>query len=239
MACRQCGSALDRPGDYCLVCRTTNTDTVVVDAARERATVTMLFDGERVGETTVTTTPETGEDERRERRNYVGRVADELRRKRPDSVFVAGDRAVIRGLRAAIHHEVRRVPDADPVEAVIEGRDTRSLAVVDEPPAAKIGGTHSTLVGGRDGQAAVTTVAAHPHVKKVVPGPIESGNARAGGGVRAKATRADGNGNVRLLLRDGSTVQENRVVTTAMDRESGEQVRADLNEALAADGFQD
>jgi hypothetical protein len=37
---------------------------------------------------------------------------------------------------------------------------------------------------------------------------------------------------VRLLVRDGSSVQENRVVTTAAERELGERVRADLNSAL-------
>jgi hypothetical protein len=70
-------------------------------------------------------------------------------------------------------------------------------------------------------------------VKKVIPGPIESGGASSPTGVRAKATRADTNGNVRVLIRDGSSVQENRVVTTAGDRELGEHVREDLNEALA------
>jgi len=45
-------------------------------------------------------------------------------------------------------------------------------------------------------------------------------------------TRADTNGNVRLLLRDGSSVQENRIVTTARDNDGGEHVRQDLNDAL-------
>jgi hypothetical protein len=36
------------------------------------------------------------------------------------------------------------------------------------------------------------------------------------------------------LLRDGSSVQENRVVTTAMDVETGEYIRDDLNDALTA-----
>jgi hypothetical protein len=51
-------------------------------------------------------------------------------------------------------------------------------------------------------------------------------------------TRADRHGNVRLLLRDGSSVQENRVVTTAGDRETGERVREALNDALADDELQ-
>jgi hypothetical protein len=79
----------------------------------------------------------------------------------------------------------------------------------------------------------VGTVAEHPHVKKVIPGPIDASGRGSRTGLRAKVTRADDNGNVRLLLRDGSSVQENRVVTTAMDRETGERVREDLNGALA------
>jgi hypothetical protein len=73
-------------------------------------------------------------------------------------------------------------------------------------------------------------------VKKLVPGPITNGST-AEGGLVAKATRADARGNVRLLLREGASVQENRVVTTAPDRETGERVRVDLNEALGVEGL--
>ncbi len=231
MECRQCASDLERPGDYCLVCRTSNADAVVVDATRDRATLTMLDEDAVVGETTITTTPEDGDRGIVELRNFAGRIADQVRRKRPETVYVAGDRDVITELRGNLHHEFFRVPDDEPVAAAVERRDGRAPEVVDLAPAEKIGGMHSTLIGGRAGQRAVRTVAGHPHVKKIVPGPIENGST-AEGGLRAKATRADGNGNVRLLLRDGATVQENRVVTTAMDRETGERVRADLNEAL-------
>jgi hypothetical protein len=86
---------------------------------------------------------------------------------------------------------------------------------------------------------AVETVAAHPHVKKVIPGPIDAGGSGSNSGVRAKATRADEKGNVRLLVRDGSSVQENRIVTTARDRESGEWIREDLNEALSEADLQE
>jgi len=232
MECRQCASDLERPGDYCLVCRTANADAVVVDCARDRADLTVLHDDEVVGKTSVTTTPEKGDEGLRELRNFTGRVADEVRRKRVESVYVAGDREVVGRLRADLHHEFRRVPDDGPVEAAI-GEGPRSPDVVETPPREKIGGRHSTLIGGRAGRRAVETVAEHPHVKKLVPGPIEAGGSSSRGSVRAKATRADTNGNVRLLLREGSSVQENRVVTTAMDRETGERVRADLNEALS------
>ncbi|MGB9952695.1 MULTISPECIES: DUF2103 domain-containing protein [unclassified Haloarcula] len=235
MDCRQCATPLDRPGDYCLVCHTANTDAVVLELDRERATVTALLDGAVVGQRTVTTTPEgEGSDEAVvvELRNFAGLVADEVRRKRPEEVYVTGDRDVIAAVRPQLHYEFFRVEGEDPVQRVIDRQGEPALEVVDAAPAEKLGGSHSTLIGGRSGQRVIQTVAGHPHVKKVIPGPIDAGGASSPTGVRAKATRADDNGNVRVLIRDGSSVQENRVVTTAGDRELGEHVRADLNEAL-------
>ncbi|GAD52064.1 hypothetical protein MBEHAL_0824 [Halarchaeum acidiphilum MH1-52-1] len=233
MECSRCGSPLEKPGDYCLRCETRNADAVVVHAERDHATLTFLDEEEIVGRTDIATTPEADADlEGRRVRNFAGRIADEVRRKRPEEVYVAGDRAVVQAVRADLHYDVYRVPEDDPVAAVLERREERELDVVEKAPSEKIGGTHSTLIGGRVGQRAIREVAAHPHVKKVIPGPIEAGGSGARGGVRAKVTRADDNGNVRLLIRDGSSVQENRVVTTAMDRETGERVRDDLNEAL-------
>jgi hypothetical protein len=240
MECRQCASALERPGDYCLVCRSANADTAVLDCGRERATVSCLLEEAVVAERTITTEPE--EDGRwatTELRNYAGRVADEVRRKRPEEVYAAGDREVLSSVRAELHYPFYRVRDDDPIEAVRERRGEPALEVVEASVAEKLGGSHSTLIGGRDGQAALETVADHPHVKKIVPGPIDAGGSGSRTGVRAKATRADGTGNVRLLVRDGSSVQENRVVTTAGDRKLGEHVRADLNDALAEAGFRE
>jgi hypothetical protein len=239
MNCRRCGTDLDRPGDYCLDCDTANCDAVVVSFEPDRATLTILDDDEVLGETTVTTVPESGDEVGTvQLRNFAGRVADEIRRKRPETVYAAGNRAALRETRAQLHHQFYRVGDEDPVEEVLDRRNERSLEVVDRDPLEKLGGSHSTLIGDRDGMAAIRTVAQHPHVKKVVPGPISAGGSSSPSGVRAKATRADGTGNVRLLLRDGSSVQENRVVTTAMDRERGERVREDLNEALSDAGMQ-
>ena len=241
MNCRRCESPLERPGDYCLTCDTANCDTVVVDVSRDRATLTMLDDEERVGEFTITTIPE-DDDERGavELRNFAGLIADEIHRKRPDEVYVAGEHGVIREVRAQVPHEVFRVrEEADPVASVLSRRGERALDVVEAAPADKLGGSHTTLIGGRSGRKAIGVVAEHPHVKKVVPGPIDAGGMSSRKSLRAKVTRADGNGNVRLLLRDGSSVQENRVVTTAMDRETGERVREDLNAALRGDGLQD
>ncbi|AHG03081.1 metal-binding protein [Halobacterium sp. DL1] len=233
MECGRCGTPLEKPGDYCLVCDTANCDTVVAACDRDHATLTFLDEESVVGRTDIATVPEEGgEAGVVELRNFAGRVADEIRRKRPEEVFVAGDHDVISAVRADLRYEVFRVPSEDPVESVLERRGERSLDVVDAPAGEKIGGRHSTVIGNRDGQRAIRTVAGHPNVKKVIPGPIDAGGSGSRTGVRAKVTRADDNGNLRLLVRDGSSVQENRVVTTAMDRDTGERVRTDLNEAL-------
>ena len=241
MQCRQCASDLDRPGDYCLVCHTANADTVVLELGRERATVTTLDEEDVLGRRVVTTTPEPqdSEAERTELRNFAGLVADEVHRKRPEEAYATGNRAVLRAVRAELHYEFYRVADDEPVKYVRELKDEPTLEVVEASVAEKLGGAHSTLIGGRDGQRALQVVAEHPHVKKIVPGPIDAGGSGSRTGLRAKATRADDNGNVRLLIRDGSSVQENRVVTTAGDRDLGEHVRADLNDALRETDLQD
>ena len=264
MNCRRCGTPIEKPGDYCLTCNTANADAVVAEFGTDRARLTMLDEDAVVGQTTVTTRPEEGERlSEVQLRNFAGRVADEIRRKRPETVYAAGEREPLRETRAQLHHEFYRVPDGgagaregdataddardgdgsadvSPVVAwVLDRRGDRSLAVVETPPREKIGGSHSTLIGDRKGRKAVQTVAEHPHVKKIVPGPIDAGGTGSRTGLRAKATRAGTNGNVRLLLRDGSSVQENRIVTTAMDRETGERVREDLNEALRDAELQD
>ncbi|RQG99733.1 DUF2103 domain-containing protein [Natrarchaeobius oligotrophus] len=254
MECRHCASPLEKPGDFCLVCREANAEAIVLETTRERATLTILAgepddedgrgrgrrDDERpvLGETTITTTPESGENEIVELRNFAGRIGDEIRRKRPDEVYAGGERAVVRAVREDVHYPVYRVDDADPVAAALERRGTRALDVVETPPAEKIGGSHTTLIGGRTGMRAIHAVADHPHVKKVIPGPIDAGGSGSQSGLRAKVTRADDGGNVRMLIRDGSSVQENRVVTTARDREMGERIRADLNDVLADAEFQ-
>ncbi len=238
MDCRRCASELEKPGDYCLSCDTANCDAVVVDFDEREATLTMLYDEAVVGQSTVTTTPEPdAELASVQRRNFAGRVGDHIRRKRPEAVYVAGDRELVRALREDLRYELYRVPDDDPATAALERREGGALEVVDAAPGEKLGGSHSTVIGEREGYRVLMTVAEHPNVKKVVPGPIEAGGSSSRGGVRAKVTRADMNGNVRLLLRDGSSVQENRIVTTATDRADGERVREDLNEALEADGY--
>lgn len=238
MACRGCGRPLDRPGDYCLSCDTENADAVVVEIDSTRAKLTMLFEAAVLGVTHITTTPESEPTlSGMQVRNYAGRIADEIRRKRPDAVYVTGDREVIQSLRSSIHHPVYRVPESDPVGTVLDRRGEADLEVIEAPLREKMGGSHSTIIGDRTGMEVVKTVAEHPNVKKVIPGPIDAGGSGSRTGMRAKVSRPDANGNLRLVLRDGSSVQENRVVTTARDRDTGERIRADLNGALEEGGL--
>lgn len=240
MECRQCASPLERPGDYCLVCRTANADTLVLELGRERGTVTATYEGEVVGARTVTTTPEPDEEQvNSELRYFAGQIADEIRRKRPEEVYATGDREVLRAVRSQVHYSFYRIDAEDPIEHALERQGEAPLEVVEASVAEKLGGTHSTLIGGRTGREALEVVAEHPHVKKIIPGPIDASGSSSDGGLRAKVTRADNTGNVRLLVRDGSSVQENRVVTTADDRELGERVRKDINEALVEAEFKE
>ncbi|WP_254862549.1 DUF2103 domain-containing protein [Halovivax gelatinilyticus] len=240
MECRHCGSSLEKPGDFCLVCRERNADAVVLEAARDRATLTIVDEDTVVGETTVTTIPETA-DERAtiERRNFASRIGDEIRRKRPSNVYATGDRTVIRDVRRDVHYQFYRIDADDPVDHVVSRRGADALDIVETPPGEKISGSHSTLIGSRTGMRAIRTIASHPHVKKVIPGPIDAGGTGSRSGLRAKVTRADDGGNLRMLLRDGSSVQENRIVTTAWDAQTGERVREALNEALVDAEFQE
>jgi len=232
MDCRRCASPLERPGDYCLVCKTRNADAVLVGIDDERAEVVAALDGEVVSERAVTTQPHDDDPEREVAlRNLAGRAADEVRRKRPDDVYVRGEREAVARLRRELATPVTRVSDDASYDEVFAD-ETEALDVVDADPAEKIGGSHSTLIGGRDGRRAVRHVAGHGHVKKIIPGPIDASGRGSQDGFSAKVTRAGDDGNLRLLLRDGSSVQENRVVTTARDRETGERVREELNASL-------
>lgn len=239
MECGHCSAPLDRPGDFCLRCRQPNGDTVVMELGRERATVTTVLDGNVVGKRHVNTTEETaGKRSRSELRSFAGQIADEARRKRPEAVYATGNRDVIRAVRAQLHVPFYRIDADDPIAWIETHADDADLAVVDKPAGEKLGGAHSTVVGGRDGQDVLYLVAEHPHVKKIIPGPIDAGGSSSQTGLRAKVTRADDRGNLRLLVRDGSSVQENRVVTTAATAEQGERVRTAINDELEATGLQ-
>ncbi len=237
MECRRCRSDLERPGDYCLECEHRNCDTVALELDREEARLYFARDEEILGEAVHRTTAHGDDPEHTvELRNYVGRVADEIRRRRPECVVVRGDpdQTVLSTLRGNLRFELERAGDVSLDEVLAQAG---GLAEVDVAPEDKISGRHSTLIGGKDGHQALAVVAEHPNVKKIVPGPIDSTG--RGRGFAAKISRASADGNLRLLVRDGSSVQQNRVVTTAGSRDEGEGVRQEINGMLDDEGLQD
>jgi hypothetical protein len=95
----------------------------------------------------------------------------------------------------------------------------------------KFGGVHTTIIGGRAGKKLVKLVSQHPEVKKVIPSVI-SVKGIAGGSLTGKVLRADARGNLRLLLSEGRSFQEVRLVTTVGTAEEGDRIMNQLNGIL-------
>ncbi len=96
----------------------------------------------------------------------------------------------------------------------------------------KLGGSHTTIIGGRTGRKAAETVAWHPKVKRIIPTVI-SVKGSAGGKTTAKVLRSDTRGNLRLLISSGTSAQELRIITTAGDFLEGELLRRELSKMLS------
>jgi hypothetical protein len=111
--------------------------------------------------------------------------------------------------------------------------DTEKITVSMKKRPFKIGGAHSTIIGGRHGKKLVNIISLHPEVKKVIPSVITvKGKGLAGGLISAKVLRSDGRGNLRMLISHGTAAQELRIITTVGDTAAGERVMNDLNSLL-------
>jgi hypothetical protein len=95
----------------------------------------------------------------------------------------------------------------------------------------KLGGAHTTLIGGRAGKKLIKLVIQHPEIKKVIPSVI-SVKGIAGGNLTGKVLRSDARGNLRLLLSEGRSFQEVRLVTKVGTAEEGDRIMSELNEIL-------
>lgn len=95
----------------------------------------------------------------------------------------------------------------------------------------KLGGAHTTIIGGRTGKKLIRLVSQHPEIKKVIPSVI-SIKGIAGGNLTGKVLRSDARGNLRLLLSEGRSFQEIRLVTTVGTADEGERIMNELNEIL-------
>ncbi|MBP2029423.1 hypothetical protein J2755_000343 [Methanohalophilus levihalophilus] len=98
----------------------------------------------------------------------------------------------------------------------------------------KLGGSHTTVIGGRSGKKILRTVSQHPNVKRIIPSVISvRGKSASGGSLSAKILRPDSRGNLRLLLSQGTSSQEIRLVTNIGDFEEGEKLMEELNDILS------
>ena len=97
----------------------------------------------------------------------------------------------------------------------------------------KIGGAHTTIIGGRHGKKLIDTILDHSEVKRIVPSVINvKGNTAAHGGIIGKVLRSDSRGNLRMIITHGTAVQEIRVITTVADDTEGERLMNELNALL-------
>jgi hypothetical protein len=95
----------------------------------------------------------------------------------------------------------------------------------------KLGGAHTTIIGGRAGKKLIRLISQHPAIKKVIPSVILVKGV-AGGNLTGKVLRSDARGNLRLLLSEGRSFQEIRLVTTVGTAEEGDRIMNELNEIL-------
>lgn len=95
----------------------------------------------------------------------------------------------------------------------------------------KLGGSHTTIIGGRQGIKATGIVAKHPKVKKVAPSVIKT-KQRASRGFSAKIQRPDSRGNLRLLIVEGTSFQEIRIITKISTVEEGNLLADELNKMI-------
>jgi hypothetical protein len=95
----------------------------------------------------------------------------------------------------------------------------------------KLGGAHTTVIGGRAGKKLIKLISQHPEIKKVIPSVI-SVKGIAGGNLTGKVLRSDVRGNLRLLLSEGRSFQEIRLVTTVGTAEEGDRIMNELNQSL-------
>uniref|UniRef100_A0A7C4WE87 Metal-binding protein n=1 Tax=Geoglobus ahangari TaxID=113653 RepID=A0A7C4WE87_9EURY len=234
MRCRNCQSELEEDLDFCLFCNTRNADCSAIYYGKK---LLLVFIGDRVR-----TTGFKIYEEPESLRNLFEIVAEKIHRKRVDEVFVCGeDQKKIdfadRMIRTYALSDLKSyISEPMDFKEFLENlmkflKKKREIAKVEIPPDKKIGGSHSTIIGGREGINLVLKIASSEYVKKIVPGVIEN-SGTATGGVRLKLTRTDEKGNIKGLLIHGGSVQQLYIITTAKDMEEGEFILKSLRHSV-------
>ena len=85
----------------------------------------------------------------------------------------------------------------------------------------KVRGRHSTIVGSRRSLILLSRIAMKPNVKKIVPGMILTKKEPIRRSMKLKIADIDKNGNIKLILSEGSLIQEIYIVTKASNYSEG------------------
>ncbi|MFP3908771.1 MAG: DUF2103 domain-containing protein [Archaeoglobaceae archaeon] len=236
MKCRNCHKELEHPGDYCLVCGQSNVELLGVYVG-ERIRLFCFYDKEYVGQEVIRGVggEEEGDmDDQIAYRNTLDLISEAVHRKRPQTVITSGidPQTVLRLWNCEVLYTREFDSSEDFKEALKDFMQEKRMEKVDIRPEKKIGGRHYTVIGGRNGHRILREIGSSPYIKKIVPGPIEVSR-KSQGGFSYKIQKPDARGNLRLRLREGSTVQEIRLVATAYDKDSAKKVVDDLNTRLS------
>ena len=232
MKCKHCGNRLTSKTSFCLYCEEKNAYGCGIYIRGDE--LRLVFVGSEVEVLAF----KIYEDEI-SIRNLIEVCAERIHERRVDRILVSGDRKEFfaRMVTKYSLSEVEvRITDDMEFEEFVEKlvryfARVREIKRVDVGPEEKIGGAHSTIIGGREGLSLIMRLASSPFVKKIVPGVIEN-KGTSQGGVRLKLTRCDERGNIRALLIHGAAVQQIYVITTASNKEEGEVVLRELSSFL-------
>ncbi len=232
MRCKSCGAKLEYPSQFCLHCGNRNADACLVYFGEKVHLIFFTsFEKVFVEEQSFTVYPE-----QESIRNVFELISERIHWRRMEEVIVSGKDSFKANLCAELvvkyglsdlkilnagKRELKEIVEEVKRSLLVE----KKLSKVNIKPDDKIGGAHSTIIGGREGRKLLYEVAKCEYVKKIVPGVIEGRGASTGGGVRLKLTRSDEKGNIRAILIDGTSVQKVLVITTASNREEGEFIR--------------
>jgi len=237
--CRNCESELEHAGDYCMVCNKVNTHLLGVYIEDETAHLFCFYDKEYVGEEIVKLLRfEIGDEVEKQvaYRNSIELISEAIHRKRPEKVIVSGinPKEILQLWNAEVYYTDKFETAEEFKKALKEYLTKREIEKVDIKPEKKLGGRHTTVIGGRSGWRVLLEIASSPYVKKIIACAIEV-SGKSGEGFQYKIQKPDRKGNLRVLLREGSAVQEIRIITTAYDERTGEKVREEIKHRTGYD----
>ncbi len=229
--CIKCGAELLSPGAYCIYCGYAITHAVLIFQRKDKVNI-VCFDsnGDVVGiehiKSYLHLYHHNDEGYYVSLRNLAYLIFEKVHNKRPKKVYFSLKSCDLeKELEHYMPYELIRLHTESLEESIKTVRRLelrgRGLVTVNIPPMEKLGGKHTTIIGGRRGLELILEIAKIPYVKKIIPGRIHAKGSKGGGGVRIKVSRVDDYGNIKLILSEGCTNQDIYVVTTASTYDEG------------------